>query len=1082
MALVTTDRNLITVSGDVQLGSGSADFTDTVFLTTGSGDSLRFIEDNAATYTRCTFYEGENSLAYGAENFRHTTQDPVDGSTSGERSRFNTAYLTTSTPVFRGCTFTVQNSARSDFDISNTPAMPEVTFEYDDFGTPCRIVIDSTTGQQINFASEYLHIDGLIVDNQSSISGLCMAFVNMNADPDYIKNLEVVDPSPGSLDAHVGFLMTGMMSVGDYRQIRGLKARNVALQGADSSANVRTLKLIDPIGRIEKATGSSWDYYGQLEVYRTIGTSLYDAITIASLTGRIIHFDSTNAVIGDSIDTASFEKVLHQFTQPVNSLTVNTDNSYSEKLLVYGYDAQSRSFTVGDEQTVDALISVATYFFADPYISETDRALVKAYTTIADADELYDGLASLEYERTDDISIAGDKIATVSGTHLDFGSKDVHISDTLPKAIQHFPPTYTTTEPEFSTYNSYEAGSRAVEWEGLTYSDFVNGNSWTDFRFNQILWKPDGTLFIVSGQEYGVDDSKVLMRFSCSTPWDMSTAVQDEWKKWNMWGTVGNVSISPDGTKVLWGNEGTRWYYATLTTAWSLTGAAPWLPGFSFFTFPNSDEGAHTWNDDGTELTTCSHARTDGLLEVKTYTCSTAYDGSTATYSSSFTISSDIAVDSPEGFSGGAEPNRKDNYGGIRWVDSGAYLLVLDGRNGNILLFEAGTAYDVTTIDTYGNADVFINGPSWEEVSTTFAGIEVANGNIYYGSVKPIAASGTAYQIATYPLTAVTNMYGVADKVYIKSNTLAVGTHIDTIETTGYVTVDPSSTTGLQIIDAVGVISTITISSIVPGSRIHITNNRTGGAVADAVVASTSYNHQFYYGTGVNDIQDGDVLNVRLIMCDGTQLYDWWDSDLIATGTQVNVLASQQLDTYYPQLGVDGSTVTEYALDGANIQVDIDDPDGVSQKRRLIAWFYYAVAQDASAMQTFWRGVDLLSTAEARVNIDLFIDNAGARQVHLNDDDFWLYRSDGVSWVQYPSTGGYGIHTDSGKIYVAETGVSGLTPAESAQLSGLDTSNLDVPVSSIDQSATLTAIETDLETINTGIQKASKLVPHSEDL
>jgi hypothetical protein len=50
---------------------------------------------------------------------------------------------------------------------------------------------------------------------------------------------------------------------------------------------------------------------------------------------------------------------------------------------------------------------------------------------------------------------------------------------------------------------------------------------------------------------------------------------------------------------------------------------------------------------------------------------------------------------------------------------------------------------------------------------------------------------------------------------------------------------------------------------------------------------------------------------------------------------------------------------------------------------------------------------------------------------------------------------------------------SGLDAAQAAKLNSLDTSKLD---------ATISSVKTDLGTMNTGVQKASKLIPYSDGL
>ena len=48
----------------------------------------------------------------------------------------------------------------------------------------------------------------------------------------------------------------------------------------------------------------------------------------------------------------------------------------------------------------------------------------------------------------------------------------------------------------------------------------------------------------------------------------------------------------------------------------------------------------------------------------------------------------------------------------------------------------------------------------------------------------------------------------------------------------------------------------------------------------------------------------------------------------------------------------------------------------------------------------------------------MLIDNTGNCTLNLTDSDFRLYTSDGSSWIKDPPTGGFGIISDSGKVYI----------------------------------------------------------------
>ena len=70
-------------------------------------------------------------------------------------------------------------------------------------------------------------------------------------------------------------------------------------------------------------------------------------------------------------------------------------------------------------------------------------------------------------------------------------------------------------------------------------------------------------------------------------------------------------------------------------------------------------------------------------------------------------------------------------------------------------------------------------------------------------------------------------------------------------------------------------------------------------------------------------------------------------------------------------------------------------------------------------------------------NLNVFWDNNTSTNVKQTDN-IRMFRADEVYPVKNPTTGGGGIDLVwRNQIYIAETGVSGLTPSESAQLMGL---------------------------------------------
>lgn len=296
-----------------------------------------------------------------------------------------------------------------------------------------------------------------------------------------------------------------------------------------------------------------------------------------------------------------------------------------------------------------------------------------------------------------------------------------------------------------------------------------------------------------------------------------------------------------------------------------------------------------------------------------------------------------------------------------------------------------------------------------------------------------VTRSGSLINLGSYNLT-IDATAGAAFALAGSTITIKATTFTGDLTTTGNITLANGASILGTYTDASGTtaVKPISITGIVAGSRLQVYNVTTASEVVNEVVAGTSYSANYNEGTGYSS---GDTVRVRLTCQSGTTACDWFSQNTVATSSGWNVVADQQTLTVYANLGVDGSTVTEYSLDGTNIQVDANDLDGTSTKKRLVAWYYYAGTTEAG-IRNFFEGIMLEDSANAKIQtaiIDLTVDNTSSLQLRMSDTDFRLYRDDGSTWIEYPSSGGYGIDTDSGKVYAIEAG-SGLSPSQLAIL------------------------------------------------
>jgi hypothetical protein len=222
--------------------------------------------------------------------------------------------------------------------------------------------------------------------------------------------------------------------------------------------------------------------------------------------------------------------------------------------------------------------------------------------------------------------------------------------------------------------------------------------------------------------------------------------------------------------------------------------------------------------------------------------------------------------------------------------------------------------------------------------------------------------------------------------------------------------------------------SVASVLSILAGSRIQVYNVTTATEIANEVVTGTSW--ALAYDNG-DEFSTDDVVRIRLTYQSGTTAARQYTYNTVAGSTGWIVYAAQVMLSTYASLGYDGSAATEFTLQASGvIEVDINDPDGTNEKRKLVAWFYYAVTTEVGIRDFFGR-MELQDAGNAVIYQDGFtaleLDNTSSMQLVLTDDTFRLYTDDASAWIKSTSTGGYGITSTSDKVY---TVCGGLAPSE----------------------------------------------------
>ena len=237
------------------------------------------------------------------------------------------------------------------------------------------------------------------------------------------------------------------------------------------------------------------------------------------------------------------------------------------------------------------------------------------------------------------------------------------------------------------------------------------------------------------------------------------------------------------------------------------------------------------------------------------------------------------------------------------------------------------------------------------------------------------------------------------------------------------------------VIDQPVILALASVISIEPGSRIQVYNLTEDEEVANEIVAGTEWSLSYTTGT---PFEAGDQVRVRLTWKEPSPGYTSKrpiETITIASSNGWSVLANQIDCSLCEAYEIDGSTLTGYVWDGSDIEVDVDKASNTWGVSRLYAWYAYFITTEVEIRDVFGRVVGRDIGNIELVNI--LLDNVRTTTA-LQTDNVRIFRADGTLPVKNPTTGGGGLtFYSTGTIFTAQTGISGLTPSESSQLSSL---------------------------------------------
>lgn len=228
--------------------------------------------------------------------------------------------------------------------------------------------------------------------------------------------------------------------------------------------------------------------------------------------------------------------------------------------------------------------------------------------------------------------------------------------------------------------------------------------------------------------------------------------------------------------------------------------------------------------------------------------------------------------------------------------------------------------------------------------------------------------------------------------------------------TTTYTVVNISNVSG-TFTHAPGTVTTITAANLLSGSRVQVYNVTDATELLNTTLSGAGASVQVTY-TSAKTIRLRAALENKLPL----QAFG------VLSAAGLAFIDSQQDDAVYVANAIDGSTVTEFAPDGPNIQVDINDADNVTQVQRLYAWAQHYSTTSAGVASAFF--LTIQASDEVNYDIDqaladVKLDNTKATPLLVQGGR--LARKDGSTVIAATSGS---IQIDPGRAYIPDSSVS----------------------------------------------------------
>ena len=374
------------------------------------------------------------------------------------------------------------------------------------------------------------------------------------------------------------------------------------------------------------------------------------------------------------------------------------------------------------------------------------------------------------------------------------------------------------------------------------------------------------------------------------------------------------------------------------------------------------------------------------------------------------TVDAYSTIDTAQEFYDRAKSYLVDNYTGqtstlisrtANVAECGGGNIILDATAANAFSFTSGTPNTFTL-----HTDTFTGG------ITTTGTITVQNGALLSGGTFTGDITTTDTGVTYTNITATKIIHTTASTATITLD----GGSVTEIEVTGGGTLTVNLLNGATVTtqtETSGTIIlvqnvTVTDANLIDGTRVQLYNVTKASELDNSLISGGGgYNFAVNLQSSIVDI--GDTLRLRATYTSGASGRQPLESTGIISASGLTFLNTQENDSVYNELGLDGSTITKFTADYVDDEIDIVVASNFSAAE-LYAWWAYNLTTP-QGISDFYGGVNAVDSANFEIVnsiINVFLDNTTATNV-FQTDNRRLYRSDLVRPVKNPTTGGGGI-------------------------------------------------------------------------